>query len=70
MNAPPPRRRPATHPDLFHWARATRTEVEDLLEALEGRATVDAEKVVAARGHFGEGFRLVGQALGTTPPGP
>lgn len=61
---------PGRHTDLVHLTRAVETEVDHLLRALEGRPTVEAEKVVAARGHFGQGFRLVGQALGRTSTGP
>lgn len=64
MTALPP------HTDLAHWARAARTEVDDLLRALEGRPTVDREKAIAARGHFNEGFVLVGQALDSHPQAP
>ena len=49
--------------DLTVWAQATRTEVTDLLEAMEGRATVDRETAVAARALLYQGFDLVERAL-------
>lgn len=66
MNPAPPGR----HTDLVHLAQAVETEVDHLLLAMHGRPTVDREKVAAARGHFGEGFKLVGQALSRTSTGP
>ncbi|MFE7461706.1 hypothetical protein ACWFMI_23340 [Nocardiopsis terrae] len=58
------------HADLIHWAQATRTEIDDLLEAVTDRGTADHEAAVAACGHFEQGFRLVDQALGGTHTGP